>query len=160
MKQQFEYGAQLDLLTRGELRDELAVTTQRIEQQLTRSLKYIRLGPIAVPITNGTAQLTGGSQAGTGPRAGFVWAIRRLSFMGLTSGATPDVVNIYRGNTNIPALWQFNGNNFAYTFSNVQMLLLDGEHIDVMGTGLAATGDVWFAGDVVEVAAPEIGKLL
>lgn len=161
MKTVLELGASLDTLTRDELSEELARQTQDAYRQLARGVKYMRFGPVATTIASSAFSLDGTGHPQLGPREGFVWSIRRLLITGLTSSATPDVVNIYRnGPTGIP-VWQLNGNSFGVTFGKCEFLLLPGEALSIANSGtIAATGQVTISGDLVEAAAEEIFKLV
>lgn len=160
MKTQLELGAQLETLTRGELSEELARNTQEFFAQYARGQKYLRFGPIAATVAAGAVSFDGSGAAGTGPRGGFVWSVRRMAFTGLTAGGSPDVVNLFRNTLTGPPVWQFNGNNWAYTFGKTEMLLLPGETISFANVGsLAATGQITVSGDYLEVPAEQISKL-
>lgn len=160
MQTRLELGAQLETLTRGELSEELAAQTQAQYRQLARGMKYFRLAPHSAAVANSAFTLDGSGKRGLGPRDGYVWAIRRLAVEGLTAGTTPDVANLYRNNTSGLRVWQFNGNNFAYTFGKCELLLLGGETISLVSLGtIAATGNITLSGDALEVAAEEIWKL-
>lgn len=159
MLTKFDIGAPIDTLTRGELSDELANHAQEWFRQLARGVKYLRFGPVAATIANSAFTLTG-STTGLGPREGFVWSIRRVTVWGLTTGVTPDVANLYRNQSSGVPVWQFNGNNFAYTFGKCELLLLPGEHLSLANSGtIAATGSISLSGDLLEAPAEEIFKL-
>jgi hypothetical protein len=159
MQTRLEIGAQLEMLTRSELGSELAAQTQEIFRQQARGCKYMRIPTTSVAIAASAFSLDG-SGAGLGPREGFVWSLRRVSVDGLTAGATPDVANLFRNGPTGIKVWQFNGNNFAYTFGKLELLLLPGETISLVNSGtIAATGKVTISGDLQEVAAEEIYKL-
>jgi hypothetical protein len=159
MRTELQIGAQLETLTRGELSSELSAQTQEIYRQQARGCKYMRLPTTNVTIASSAFSLDG-SGKGLGPREGFIWTIRRLSVDGLTAGATPDIANLYRNGTSGVRVWQFNGNNFAYTFGKLELLLLPGETLGLVSSGtIAATGNITLSGDLQEVAAEEIFKL-
>lgn len=164
MRSKFEMGAEFDTLTQSEvnrtLHERLAEQTQDIMREQARGLKYMRIPETPTTVANSAFTLNGSTQ-GLGPRSGFVWAIRRLVIWGLTAGATPDVANLYRNRTTGAPVWQFNGNNFGYTFGKLELLLLEGEHLDLVSSGtIAATGQITLSGDLVECAAEEIFKLV
>jgi len=96
-----------------------------------------------------------------GPEQGFCWSLRRLIVDGLTSGATPDVVNLFRStSTGQPALWQFNGNNFGYTCGRLEMVLWPGNTLQLISVGtFAATGTVRLSGELIEIPAEQLAKL-
>ena len=160
-KNRFDLGATFETLTREELGSELKHAAQTSQQEFARSVKYLRFGPFSTTIASNAFKIDGTTLA-IGPREGFVWTIRRMSIDGLGSGATPDVANVYRNNAGTgPRVWQFNGNNFAYTFGKTELLLLGGETISLVSSGsIAATGNIQWSADYLEVAAEEVFKLL
>lgn len=160
MKTILQLGAPMETLTQGELHTELAAVSQEIFRQFGRGVKYLRFGPTPATIVSSAFTIDGSAQNGLGPRTGFCWAVRRITVWGLTSGITPDVANLYRNQTAGIPVWQFNGNNFAYTFGKLEMLLLPGEYLSLVNSGtIAATGQVTISGDVLEVAAEEVSKI-
>ncbi len=97
--------------------------------------------------------------------------MRRMAVRGLTTGATPDVVNMFRSMADASAYvpagglsagdWQFNGNNFAYTFSFGEMVFFEGETPVLVSQGaFAATGQITLRADFVEVPQPLLWKVL
>lgn len=160
MQTRFEIGAPLETLTKTELDSSLAGAAQNEFRQFARSVKYLRFGPVSTTIASSAFSLDGSTTA-LGPREGFVWSIRRITVTGLTTGATPDVANLYRNQPRGTPVWQFNGNNFIYTFGKTELLLEPGETLALANLGtIAATGTVTISGDYLEVAAEEIFKLL
>ena len=94
-------------------------------------------------------------QPPVGPESGYVWSLRRLIVTGLTSGASPDVVNLYANDAFAgPPLWQFNGNNFGYTFGFGELVIQSGETLALQNSGtIAATGTVTLSGELDEAPA-------
>lgn len=160
MQTTLELGAPLETLTRSELREELGAVAETYFAQYARGVKYMRL-PVTSGAVAGGAFSLDGTAAGLGPRAGYIWTIRRLAVTGLTTGTTPDLVNAYRNSPGGIPVWQFNGNNWAYTFGKTELLLLPGEVLCFANQGaIAATGNITVSGDLVEVSAEQIYKLV
>lgn len=160
MRTQMQIGAELDMVSPTELDSSLARVVQEDQRQRARSVKYLRFGPYVKPIVNSAFTLDG-STLGIGPREGFAWAIRRITVTGLATGASPDIANLFRNQAGGIPIWQFNGNNFAYTFSNAQLILLGGETLTLANVGaMTATGMATLSGDLVEVAAEELYKVI
>ena len=189
----FGIGEWFDTLTKGELDDSLAEYRKAAEvaqREQARGIKYLRLNPpitgqaVASKLTMGGDFITGtaasggssvGGQPGAPtpqPRAGYAWAVRRAAVQGLTNGTTPDIVNLFRRQSDANAWlagpssvsggdWQFTGNNYAYTFAWGQLVFLEGETPIIVSQGtFAATGPVTFRMDMEEVPQVEIWKAL
>lgn len=193
MRFKFGIGEFFETLTKGELDDSLAAYRKQAneaERSMARAVKYMRLNP---PVTGqavsnslkmggdfitGTAAAGGSSTGGQPgaptpqPRAGYCWAVRRAAVQGLTSGATPDIVNLFRRQADAGAWlggpstvsggdWQFTGNNFAYTFSFGQLVFWEGETPIIVSQGsFAGLGQVTFRMDFEELPQLEIWKAL
>jgi hypothetical protein len=164
-----ELGAELDMLTKPELDQSLTAAAQMMREQV-RGVKYRRLPQLSGTASGGVLDVGGDVNAGgnswsgqsVGPDQGWAWEIRLLSIAGLTTGATPDIVNIYiRGAGSALPWWQLNGNNFSYTFSKGALVLLPGETLRMASTGtFAATGTVTLFGSVTQLPAEQLSKLL
>ena len=176
-KWKFGIGEFFETLTKGELDDSLAAyrkaadAGQRAE---AHAIKYGRLNPpVRGQAAAGVLQMGGdfpnSGAAGTivaapQPKAGYAWVARRISVSGLTAGSTPDIVNLHRKTPNLNSLpvtssgvWQFNGNNYAYTFSHHQMVFLEGETPVLTSVGtFAATGTITLEMDFDEVPELEL----
>jgi hypothetical protein len=93
--------------------------------------------------------------------------MRRMSVSGLTVGTTPDIVNLHRVTPNVTAIpatssgiWQFNGNNYSYTFSFGELVFLEGETPVLVSVGtFAATGRVALSCDYLEVPEEYLYKV-
>jgi hypothetical protein len=189
----FGIGEFFETLTKNELDTSLAEYRKAADiaqREQARGVKYMRLNP---PVTGqavgsklamggdfitGTAASGGsgvGGQPGAPtlqPRAGYCWAVRRAAVQGLTSGVTPDIVNLFRRQSDAVAWqngaatvsggdWQFSGNNFAYTFAWGQLVFWEGETPIIVSQGtFAAVGPVTFRMDFEELPQPEIWKAL
>ncbi|HEY2089896.1 MAG TPA: hypothetical protein VGH54_28230 [Mycobacterium sp.] len=164
-----ELGAELDMLTKPELDESLTEAAKLVREQV-RGVKYRRLPQLAGIASGGVLDIGGDANAGgtswngqpVGPDQGWAWEIRLLGVAGLTTGATPDIVNIYiRGAGSALPWWQLNGNNFSYTFGKGALVLLPGETLRMASTGtFAATGTVTLFGSATQLPAEQLGKLL
>ena len=128
-----------------------------------RAEKHMRL-PLSLQGTPSASAINLGESSGQicGPRSGYAWSVRRLVVDGLTAGTTPDIVNLYRSsNVGQPPLWQFNGNNFGYTFGKLELVLWPGDTFNLVNVGtIAATGIVRLSGELDESPAEMLMKLL
>ena len=158
-KNTFQVGASWETLDKDDISQALQKHADVMLLREAQGVKYMRFGPFTGTPVNGTLTI-GETSNPIGPREGYIWSIRRMGISGLTTGSSPDAVNVYRNRhtAGIP-IWQLNGNNFAYTFGKMEMLLFGGEHLLISGT-VTATGQCTFDGDVLEVPAVQVFKLL
>lgn len=128
------------------------------ERERVRGIKFIRLA-LVIGKASGSALTMGGDtgEALTTPAQGYEWSLRHLVIEGLTSGATPDVVNIIRGNR---IVWQLNGNQFCQTWGRGEILLRHGETLTYQSVGtFASTASIIAHGLALEVPGEMTGKL-
>jgi hypothetical protein len=151
-------GATLDVPTRAEI----AQIVQDQQREMLRGVKWMRLPVMQGTVASSAIKLGDETGAPVGPEQGYAWSITRIVVDGLTTGATPDIVNMYRNSaTSQPPLWQFNGNNFGYTFGLGQIVLMSGDALKFVNSGtIAATGLIRATGELVEVPAEMMGKLV
>jgi hypothetical protein len=132
----------------------------RREWERLRGVKIIRYGPVTGTAA-GSALTISGDQQGAGqttPDQGFGWSVIRLIVEGLSTGATPDVVNIVRGRR---IEWQLNGNQFGQLFSKGALPLFPGETLGLQSVGtFNATGVITLHGIAWQMPAEELAKLL
>jgi hypothetical protein len=170
MRTKFEIGAEFETLTKGELDHSLDRAITMVREQ-ARGQKYRRLPQLSGVASAGVLNIggdVGGGPGGTwsgapvGPHEAWAWEIGLLAVSGLTYGATPDVVNLFivGAGSSIP-WWQFNGNNFAYTFGAGALVLLPGEKLQLVSQGtFAATGTITLAGSIrSQMPAERLGKV-
>ena len=193
MRWKFGIGEYFETLTKGELDESLTSfrkAAQAAQHEQARGIKYGRLNPpvtgqaVSSKLTMGGEYITGpaasggastGGQAGVSspqPRAGYCWAVRRAAVQGLTNGASPDIVNLFRRQSDAAAWlagpatvsggdWQFTGNNFAYTFSFGQLVFLEGETPIIISQGtFSSTQVITFRMDFEETPQELIWKAL
>lgn len=148
-------GATIDSWTPAELWDLL---DQR-DRHWVRAVKYGRF-PVLTGTAAGGALDMGGTSAADiiGPAEGYCWIVRHLWSTGLTTGTTPDKLNLLVNNQ---TWWQLNGNNFAYTFGPGELVLLPGETVEAKSSGtFAATGPVSMGGAYWSVPPEMAAKMV
>lgn len=156
-------GAKLNVLSQGELESSLAkqanIESAR-EKERFKGISWMRI-PVLTAAVSSNAFTLGTGQLTAGPREGFMWCIKRLVVNGLTSGATPDVANLYFNDATKPAEWQFNGNNFAYTFGKFELTMAGNDTLILQNKGsIASSGPIILSGEVLQVPAEMLGKLV
>jgi hypothetical protein len=173
----FEFGAHITTTSPDEHRGILADQALADQRAAADGFRYGRLNPEITGIASGGALAMGGDFPNSGPagtivtsqapRAGYCWMMRRMSVSGLTTGVTPDVVGLHRrtppagiiGAVTSNGVWQFNGNNYAYTFSFGEMVFMEGETPVLTSVGaFAATGVIKLSADFVELPQPMMYK--
>ena len=133
------------------------------ERVRLRGLKPLRLPLVqatgANPFAMGGDTLTASGQGPVSPDLGFVWSLKDLTITGLTSGATPDRIQIlWAGRVQ----WELNGNQYAQTWGSGQKIIHPGESISyrsVPGVTFQATGQIQAYGLVWNVPGEMQGKL-
>ena len=155
-------GVEVEIPNREENRADVAAVMDARELVQARGFKWLRL-PELTGTASGSALNLDESHgvAVVGPESGYAWSLRRIVVDGMTSGSTPDVLNMYRNSTGGAPLWQFNGNNFGYTFGRLEMVLMSGDTLKFASVGtFAATGRIRVSGELVEVPAEMLWKLV
>ena len=158
-------GAKIEIPQRDEIKTDMAAALAEAQQRdAARGWKWMRL-PAILTGTPASSALNIGIATGIvlGPDQGYAWSLRRLVVLGLTTGATPDVVNLQlHGGTavNQPPLWQFNGNNFGYTFGRLEMVLRPGDRLNLVSVGtITSTSRIVLGGELEEAPAEMLYKL-
>jgi len=141
------------------------LTAQLLAQEEQRAKLRGRKPGFRMPLVTGRA--TGGvlalGQLGQnplqGPDQGYAWSVRAIIIEGLTTGATPDVVNIVRSDGRL--FWQLNGNSPGQTWGRGERILYPGEFLTYASVGtFAATGTIICSGECDQVPAELYGELL
>jgi hypothetical protein len=155
-------GMKLEIPNREENRADVARVMDERELVNARGVKWMRL-PEIYGTASGSA-LTLDEAHGSlivGPEQGYLWALTRIVIDGMTTGATPDVLNMYRNSTGSAPLWQFNGNNFGYDWGKLRITLGPGDTLKFASVGtFAATGRIRVSGELIEVPAEMAWKLI
>jgi hypothetical protein len=156
-----EVADEVDARARAFAREQRQIETER-EMERARAVKWMRLPQLSGTASASAITLSDLNGAPLGPDQGFAWNLRRIVIDGMTSGATPDVLNMYRNAiTGQPPLWQFNGNTFGYTFSKGEMTLGPGDALKFASVGtFAATGLIRVTGELIQVPAEMLAKIL
>lgn len=153
--------ASCDVASPGEVREIMeAGLAQLADREHYRAIKVMDLPALTGKVAN--SAITLGPAAGQlcGPQSGYAWSVMCLVVTGLTSGASPDVLNFYKNDTSRPIWWQLNGNQFGETFGKLHRVLYSGESLAAANSGtLAATGVITVTGTIIELPAEQLAKL-
>lgn len=158
-KVKFDIGAEIDPVTPHEHAQQIERMATNLWVERARGVKHMRL-PGIQGTPAGSALLMGIGQQQTGPKDGFAWSLQRLVISGLTTGATPDVVNFYLNNQEGVPFWQLNGNQFGVSFGKLQATMYAGDILIVESVGtFNATGTITVQGEIIEVPMELLWKL-
>jgi hypothetical protein len=171
-RQMIRGGSPVDIPTAAEVADAvdararaLAAEARQVEQarelEYARGFKWMRLPQLTGTPASSAVLIDEKGNGPVGPEQGYAWSLKRVIVDGMTAGAVPDVINMFR-NSHIgqPPLWQFNGNTFGYTFGKLEIVLLSGDFLKFASVGtFAATGVIRVTGELIELPAEMLAKL-
>lgn len=125
---------------------------RRADERMYSAIFSRVMRPIQVTVAGAAISILGHQ-----PDTGFAWAVQRVTVAGLTGGATPDVVSLYRGpgaaaaQTNDNLLTVVTGASPTWHPGRTGLILQEGERVTVAGSGLTATGQITLTGEVIQM---------
>jgi len=149
-KFKIQAGAELDLLTPKELKDELAAAMKSWRAEMARGGVFKQL-QLSGTTTAGGELLMGGDlvEQGAGPGPGFMWSVRRLNVVGMADG---DTVTLYINDANPrSAVRSFTAAAPYYGFHPNELVLKSSDRLVVAGSSLPVTTEFVVTGGVKEV---------
>lgn len=149
MKTRLRLDAELDLLNKSELHDELSHATAWL-REAAFGVRHQELPKMTgTPGGGGTLNLGGDQPDGTmcGPKQSWVWSVTRIAVDGLASG---DAVKAYKDNRFIGWISYQPG---YITFGRGQCVFKPGDFLRITGSGLTATGQVEVYGEALSAPA-------
>lgn len=163
MKTKLQAGAELDLISKDEMKDVLQTVTKDWFNQVSRGDRYPRFSAAATIASNAfTIDGTERTYERMGPAEGFVWAVQRIAVQGLTTYTegtlTTEPVVLYLNDTGAsslvhPALVGYK------EFGAHELIMYPGDTLVVVGAGLTATGQITVTGQAREVPMPLAWRL-
>lgn len=152
MKTKLTSGAELDFLTRDELRD----TLKSWQTELTRGVK-LRRRAITGNATAGGVLVMGDDQ--DGPSEGMAWAITRLSVVPSATTLGANGLQVY-ANTHESGAGLLIASLKTDVFPGDHGCnLMSGDSLRIAGTGITAGGEVWVTMSIKEVPVQQIWSL-
>jgi len=158
MKTRLQAGAELDLISKDEMREVLQTVQKDWFSQVARGDRYPRFSAAATIADSGfTIDGTQRTYERMGPAEGFVWAVQRIAVDGLTTYTedtlATEPVALYLNDTGPsslvhPALVGY------HDFSQTQLVMYPGDTLVVVGADLTATGQVTVTGQARELPMP------
>ena len=156
-------GARIEIPSKEEIVSTLNAETDARERQQAKAFKWMRLPQtLTGSIASNAIKLGAAEGQVLGPQQGYAWSVMALVVSGLTAATSPDIVNFYLNDRFAgPPWWQLNGNSFGVTFGKLQRVMLPGDTLSLQNSGnLAATGTITVSGEVLEVPAEQLWKLI
>lgn len=165
MKTKLQAGAELDLISKDEMKDVLKTVTQDWFSQVGRGDRYPRFSASGT-IAGGALTIDGASQANQriGPAEGFVWAVQRLAVSGLTTNTGTPLTSSTEPlqlfvNDNGPSSLIHPALQGYQAFGEHELVLYPGDTLLVTGSGLTKTGIITLTGQAREVPMPLAWRL-
>lgn len=159
-KVRLELGAELDMLTKGELDESLKRSSDNSwERQAAHGLRHHDIPVMFGAVTGGNITLGAGQTDGVycGPESGFYWSVSRVSVNGLATG---DQVKLFKGD---PSAGRFVTwiayQPGVYSPGKLGLILKPGDFLSITGTGLTGT-NIRVTGEAVAVPGPLMWKIL
>lgn len=160
MKTKLQAGAELDLISKDEMRDVLKSVTKDWFNQVARGDRFPRFSGSGT-IVGGALRIDGASHDNQrlGPAEGFVWAVQRLGVYGLTTAtgtplaATTEPVRLYVNDDGPSSLVTPQLEGYA-DFGQHALVLYPGDTLLVVGESLTSSGQVTLTGQAREVPMP------
>ncbi len=150
-------GAKLDLLNKGELRDELASLQRNWVTELARGIKFRKFSAFAD--VDGSGNLVFGltGEQTIGPSEGFVWTLTRIAVTEYDAEA--DTLALYINDVSPSNVVYPSPMPSYYAPGTGEILLYPGDRLVLAGGGFAASARVWVTGAVREAPVSLAWKL-
>ena len=138
MKFKIQAGAEIDVATRREVREELEAVGAVWRGELARGLRWRTASMIGAVDSGGALTLGASGDQWIGPPAGMVWACKRIT---VSAGYTPatQTLSLYRGSTSDTALIIPDLSGYDQLFDEP---LRGGERLVVAGSSLTASATI------------------
>ena len=164
-KIKLQAGAELDVLSKNELKSVMDTVRQDWFNQVARGDRYPRFAAQGT-IASQTLSIGGAEQADQrlGPPEGFVWAVQRLAVAGLTTitgtpaVATTEPVALYVNDSGASSLVHPAITGYA-DFADYELVLYPGDTLLVTGASLTSTGTVTVTGQARELPISMLWRL-
>lgn len=154
MKFEIVGGAKVDLLSRDELKEELATFARAWKDEIRRGVKYRKFS--AQTNVSGGVWLLGGdapedNNNALGPEPGFVWSITRIAINGNGFDPTSDDWQMYTDAVQ-PSKFILTNFGFGDQWDTGVIVLYGPERLAFRGVGTGVGGtDIHMTGQAVEV---------
>lgn len=151
MKQKFNAGADLDMLTRDEVREVLESSQKSWFNEVAKGDRYKRFSIQAPVLAAGTVVIGEDNLTRVGPNDGFVWSLKRLNLVATTAfDFTSDFTYLYINDAHPSSMVR--QITAAYTqFGNNEVVLYPGDSLVVTSVSLTAGEIVTMSGAMREL---------
>jgi hypothetical protein len=148
-------GAEIDLLTQGELKDTLRGMMTSWVAEVSMGDRYRRFSAYG-DIADSALSIGGTPEQEIGPDEGFVWSVKRLAVTNYDPDA--EALGLYINGTDSsgvvePILSRYN------PYDANQLILYPGERLWIAGSSLTSSGRVWVTGQARELPISLLWRL-
>lgn len=138
VKVKINAGAEIDTLTREELRQELRLMTSDWMAEVTRGFKFRRFLALG-PITAGAVSIVDGVDNTLGPGAGMVWSVTSISVAGLALNDSVDCLVNDKDPIGSIARVAGTGQYPTIRFNSPDIVLQENDTLSFTASGLVST---------------------
>jgi hypothetical protein len=153
MKQKFNAGADLDLLTKGEVEELLKASQTSWFNEVAKGDRYRRFGVQSTVIADTTVTFGDDPHNQVGPNDGFIWAVKRLNIIGGEIDPGTNDTFIYLNSASPSNMVRQLVANYT-AFGNNELVMYPGDQLIVTSTGLTDGTIVTLTGAVRELPLP------
>lgn len=160
MKVQLKAGVHLDLLTRDEVRDELAAAFGWMAEAM-RGVKFVDFSATTIVAAANTweiSEFNALTKGNLGPAAGMLWAVMYVTVSGNGYDPAANTFTVFKDDAS-PTRQVISGVTREQTWNTGTLVLKSGSSLVVTGSG-TATKEVTLAGSAIEVPAQFAWRLI
>ena len=159
MKQKFNAGAELDLITKDEVKELLNSSRTSWFNEVAKGDRYKRFSAQGTVTAGGTLAIGAVVNQRIGPNDGFVWSLKRLNVFATTAfDPSSDTGLLYLNDPSPSSLVRALSSTYTQ-FGNNEVVMYPGDTLYVAFTGLTATEIVTISGAVRELPLPMAWRL-
>jgi hypothetical protein len=163
MKAEIKAGAQIELLTRSELREEFVTAMTAWRQELARGVKFRKFSATAT-VVGGEWAVGGGAASNEkqtlGPEPGFMWSLTSLAVNGSGYDTSSDDYNLYSDAVQ-PSKFILTIFGYGDQWDPGVIVLTGPEQLAFAGVGTGTDGDqIHIAGRAIEVPVQQGWRLI
>ncbi len=154
MKQKFNAGVELDMITKDEVKDLLQAQMTSWFNEVAKGDRYKRFSAQATVLADGTVTFGQDAHNRVGPNDGFIWSLKRLN-IGPDTGIDPstDDVFLFFNDANPSSMIRQLAANYSQ-FGTNEVVLYPGDSLVITSSSLTAGDILTISGAVRELPLP------